>query len=335
VSNFESGLLGSSLPHPPAHAPARTGGEEEDTHPLLASGERGVQQAPNTVVYAVRLPRGLRIPPRLVSLGQAFGWSRPESVRRGHAGDPCALWSRGERSWGDAHDERERLCLTAGGALRSGARTIGGWLLAALVGLCHSRDMDPPPTQDEVWGEAGVLLKLAVPVSATTVCRLAIFATDAAFVGQLGTTQMAAAALAQVCQSMSLVFIYGTAVALNTLCAQAVGAGNGHLAGLWLQLALVLLAAISAVVILAFFCTQQLLEAFLTDICFDASSVATQCAHELWAGSEPVALAPGCICHLAGAWSVRLLLISYRVLFIAYWVLFVACCMLRNPRTAP
>ena len=46
---------------------------------------------------------------------------------------------------------------------------------------------------------------------------------------------MAAAALAQVCQSMSLVLLYGTAVALNTLCAQAIGAGNGRLAGHWLQ----------------------------------------------------------------------------------------------------
>ena len=53
--------------------------------------------------------------------------------------------------------------------------------------------------------------------------------------GTKGQKEMAAAALAQVCQSMSYVMIYGTAVALNTLCAQAIGSGNARLVGSWLQ----------------------------------------------------------------------------------------------------
>ena len=92
-----------------------------------------------------------------------------------------------------------------------------------LLAGSHGPTTQPPPERarerPEVAAEAVELLCLGVPVSCTSLCRILVFATDAAFVGRLGTTQMAAAALAQVCQSMSYVMIYGTAVALNTLCA--------------------------------------------------------------------------------------------------------------------
>lgn len=176
-----------------------------------------------------------------------------------------------------------------------------------LLAESHGPTTQPPPERarerPEVAAEAVELLCLGVPVSCTSLCRILVFATDAAFVGRLGTTQMAAAALAQVCQSMSNVMIYGTAVALNTLCAQAIGSGNARLVGSWLQLSLVVLAGQSLLVIWAFSHTETVLRMVMADVCFPDAAANDACAEELVQRAGPEAIAPGCICRLAGVWS--------------------------------
>eukprot|EP00045_Choanoeca_perplexa_P012931 m.143987 g.143987 ORF g.143987 m.143987 type:complete len:528 (+) comp16183_c0_seq1:201-1784(+) len=89
------------------------------------------------------------------------------------------------------------------------------------------------------------VVKLAWPVSLATVFRLLVFATDTAFIGQLGTKQLAGAALAQVVMMVAVVYIYGASAGINTLGSQALGAGNPKLVGVWLQISLVVITVLA------------------------------------------------------------------------------------------
>jgi MATE family multidrug resistance protein len=63
----------------------------------------------------------------------------------------------------------------------------------------YSRHTSSPPSWlASVSNELNGIASLAWPVSLATVFRLLVFATDTAFIGQLGTKQLAGAALAQV-----------------------------------------------------------------------------------------------------------------------------------------
>jgi hypothetical protein len=68
--------------------------------------------------------------------------------------------------------------------------------------------------------EIRLILQSGIPVSLATLCRLLVLTTDIVFLGHLGTVYLAAAALAQVWQSVMMTAIFGAAVALNGLCAQ-------------------------------------------------------------------------------------------------------------------
>lgn len=88
--------------------------------------------------------------------------------------------------------------------------------------------------------ELAEVAKLAWPVALSLLFRIGMGLTDLAVLGHLGTNELAAAALANVWINVTSAFLYrGFAGALNPLCAQAYGAGNYRLVGLWLQQGLV------------------------------------------------------------------------------------------------
>eukprot|EP01147_Barroeca_monosierra_P006883 gene6883-9536_t len=79
------------------------------------------------------------------------------------------------------------------------------------------------------------LCRLAGMTSLTTLFSLVIFSTNTAFLGRLGTDELAGSALAQ----LSTLFLFGMASAINTLASQAYGAKNYKLVGIWLQVSIV------------------------------------------------------------------------------------------------
>jgi len=78
----------------------------------------------------------------------------------------------------------------------------------------------------------------AVQLSSTRIVRILLTTIDSAFLGHLGTPQLAAVALSAMWQGVPSTFVQFTIQALTTLAAQARGAENNKLVGEWLQTAL-------------------------------------------------------------------------------------------------
>ena len=96
-----------------------------------------------------------------------------------------------------------------------------------------------PPLVTSV--ELSTLLTIAYPIALSILCRTAQSLTDLSFLGHLSTDALAGSSAALLWMNLTSAVLYrafGTAV--NTLCAQAYGAGNMPLVGLWLQLSIVL-----------------------------------------------------------------------------------------------
>ncbi|RLN15217.1 hypothetical protein BBJ28_00011618 [Nothophytophthora sp. Chile5] len=96
------------------------------------------------------------------------------------------------------------------------------------------------------------LSSIALQVSLATFARIALYSIDYAFLGHLGTTELAAASLASVWTTVPLLTVWSSMSAIVTLCGQAWGAGNGKLAGIWLQMGLVLV-TVCTPVLMAFY----------------------------------------------------------------------------------
>ncbi|CAK4416999.1 unnamed protein product [Aphanomyces euteiches] len=80
---------------------------------------------------------------------------------------------------------------------------------------------------------------MAAQISLRSLVRQALLVTDLAYVGHVGTKQLAGVALAHAWMGLPSVFVQFSIQAISTLCSQAHGAGNPHLVGVWLQTALV------------------------------------------------------------------------------------------------
>ncbi|KAL6041279.1 hypothetical protein QOT17_025016 [Balamuthia mandrillaris] len=80
----------------------------------------------------------------------------------------------------------------------------------------------------ELW----LLLRLSLPLLVADTARYIMFITDTAFLGHLGRTEMAAAALGGVWADCTLYFGVGFVMAMDTLVAQAEGAKNHRMIGL-------------------------------------------------------------------------------------------------------
>jgi MATE family multidrug resistance protein len=85
------------------------------------------------------------------------------------------------------------------------------------------------------------VLSIASPIALSILCRTAQSLTDLSFLGHLSTDYLAGSSAAFLWMNITSAILYrafGTSV--NTLCAQAFGAGNLRLVGVWLQLSIVL-----------------------------------------------------------------------------------------------
>ena len=158
-----------------------------------------------------------------------------------------------ERGGGEGN--REALLLAPGAASSSedGARARAPVPVAAEVAR-H--------TVPTFWDEMRELSILSVPVALSTLARLVIINTDTAFVGHLvpppggeGGTYLAAASFANTWNQFLSNIVFAPGYALNSLCSQAIGAGNKKLAGVWLQLAIVMTSALCVPVLVGYVVT--------------------------------------------------------------------------------
>mmetsp|Transcript_12627 Transcript_12627/g.22502 ORF Transcript_12627/g.22502 Transcript_12627/m.22502 type:complete len:542 (-) Transcript_12627:39-1664(-) len=113
----------------------------------------------------------------------------------------------------------------------------------------------------EFWSELGKLTSLSLPVALSTLARLVIINTDTAFVGHLpnGAQTLAAASFAGTWNSFLSNIVFAPGYALNSLGSQAIGAGNKKLAGVWLQLAIVMTSALCVPVLLGYLATKPII----------------------------------------------------------------------------
>jgi len=104
------------------------------------------------------------------------------------------------------------------------------------------------PLRTEFFQMAG----MAVQLSSTRIVRILLTTTDTAFLGHLGTQQLAGVALSAMWQGVPSTMVQFTIQAITTLASQARGAGNNKLVGDWLQTALLIAVVGSLPVMLVF-----------------------------------------------------------------------------------
>jgi len=127
------------------------------------------------------------------------------------------------------------LSPTAGSAAKSRCYACCHWPLLLAGRLAGVRDHDVIAHEADAWWA------LVWPLGLMAAARLSLLVIDQAFVGHLGTPELAGASLAGVWIDVISGWMwpsFGTAV--STLASQAIGAKNEPLAGVWLQTGLVL-----------------------------------------------------------------------------------------------
>ena len=139
-------------------------------------------------------------------------------------------------------------------------------------------------------GELRKIISLSWPVAIASLCRLAIYSTDAAYVGHVGTLQLSGVTLANAWTQLLTVIIQAPGYVLNSICSQAIGAKNKKLAGNWLQLALVTCSLLCALVVTAYFFTRPIVAFIVNNGVY--GSEASKGAHDVCAApsrgvSEP------------------------------------------------
>eukprot|EP00930_Biecheleria_cincta_P039179 TRINITY_DN26953_c0_g1_i1.p1 TRINITY_DN26953_c0_g1~~TRINITY_DN26953_c0_g1_i1.p1 ORF type:complete len:511 (-),score=63.96 TRINITY_DN26953_c0_g1_i1:335-1867(-) len=113
----------------------------------------------------------------------------------------------------------------------------------------------PPPLSDELQ----CLGKLAWPIAVSNLSRLLMVTVDVACLGHIGTVELAAASMASVYCELVTGLMSGPAFILNTLCAQAWGAKNYALVGVWLQIAILVITVLTPVGVVALLFTGPVL----------------------------------------------------------------------------
>jgi MATE family multidrug resistance protein len=113
--------------------------------------------------------------------------------------------------------------------------------------------------------EACAIWSMGWQVSVATFCRISLSTISTAFLGHLGSDELAAGALAGIWTNGVQMLILGSATSICTLCGQAYGARNLLLVGVWLQLALLFLTVLSVPVIVSFFYVDRILGAVTDD----------------------------------------------------------------------
>jgi len=104
----------------------------------------------------------------------------------------------------------------------------------------------PPQQRGHIfWEESRAVLRLALPAVTTNALTMLLQLVDAAFVGRLGAAPLAAAALGSAYFNTIWYFILGVSTALDTLAAQAHGAGDSRSVRRWGFASAIVLLAIS------------------------------------------------------------------------------------------
>ncbi|KAL3667852.1 hypothetical protein V7S43_007402 [Phytophthora oleae] len=122
---------------------------------------------------------------------------------------------------------------------------------------------EPLPTFSE---ESCAIWNMGWLVSVTTFCRISLTTVSTAFLGHLGSKELAASALASVWTNGVQMLIFGFAISVCTLCGQAYGAKNYALVGVWLQLALIFITLLSIPVMISFFYVDIVLRLVTDDL---------------------------------------------------------------------
>mmetsp|Transcript_23732 Transcript_23732/g.32674 ORF Transcript_23732/g.32674 Transcript_23732/m.32674 type:complete len:508 (-) Transcript_23732:78-1601(-) len=110
---------------------------------------------------------------------------------------------------------------------------------------------------DSFLTEAWDLLGLSVPIFISMSSWVTMKTTDTALLGHVGTHFLSASAISDLWTQSTGVLIQGRV--LGMFCGQAFGAGNKHLAGIWLQVSYVVLGCISLLVLAAWAVTEPVL----------------------------------------------------------------------------
>ena len=105
----------------------------------------------------------------------------------------------------------------------------------------------------------------AVQLSSTKIVRILLTTIDTAFLGHLGTQQLAAVALSAQWQGVPSTAVQFTIQAVTTLSSQARGAGNDKLVGEWLQTALMVALLGSLPVMAVFYNVHRMVAITMSD----------------------------------------------------------------------
>ncbi|ETV86005.1 hypothetical protein H257_02503 [Aphanomyces astaci] len=144
-----------------------------------------------------------------------------------------------------------------------------------------------------VRAEAHAIWGMAWKISLASFCRLSVFTISTAFLGQLGTRELAASALAQSVIGALRIVTWASSTSLSTLCGQAYGARNFELVGTWLQMGLVVLSVASIPLVAAHFYAYLVLQYVVPDdpeLLALAQTFANYTALSVWPNAIYVAL---------------------------------------------
>lgn len=111
-----------------------------------------------------------------------------------------------------------------------------------------------------IWSESHDLLRSWLPLFFGSCAWVCMKTTDTALLGHVGTHYLSAVAVSELWTSASNVFIEGRI--LTSFCGQALGSGNPLLAGVWLQVSLLVLAVIAVPVLFLSMITPWVLRGF-------------------------------------------------------------------------
>ncbi|KAL3733209.1 hypothetical protein ACJRO7_022695 [Eucalyptus globulus] len=118
------------------------------------------------------------------------------------------------------------------------------------------------PLKDRIWSEIKKMWIVALPAIFTRLSTFGIYVITQAFVGHIGSTELAAYSLVfTVLVRFAFGILLGMASALETLCGQAYGAKQYHMLGVYLQRSWIVLTICSIFLVPLFIFTPPILKA--------------------------------------------------------------------------
>ena len=123
------------------------------------------------------------------------------------------------------------------------------------------------PDVSTTWQEeTGTLFKYSAPLIVTYLLQYSFSLVVILVAGRIGTNELAAASLAFMTAGITGTFVYeGLATSLDTLAAQAYGAGKKHLVGLHVQRMLALMTVVTIPIAVAWFASPWILQLIIPE----------------------------------------------------------------------